>query len=127
MTKPNNDDDLLAELHDISVQFNATMKEMENEQEVFWESLTKEQQLQVFCCVARRIYDGEIKQRGSYRYVLYDVFGWGPEAYVAAQDAGYLSIHNTLFDGQETKHILKSFCKKYNIDDADRKIEEFDW
>ena len=38
--------------------------------EAFWKSLTKEQQLQAFCAVSRRIRKGEIELGGSYRYVL---------------------------------------------------------
>lgn len=64
--------------------------------EEYWNSLTKEQQLDVFCAVVRRIYQGEIIDKGSYRHVLYGVFGFGPEAYAPAQIAGYLTIHNSI-------------------------------
>jgi hypothetical protein len=64
--------------------------------EAFWESLTKEQQLQAFCAVSRRIRKGEIELGGSYRYVLYQVFGFGPEAYAPAMYAGYMDIHNAI-------------------------------
>ena len=64
--------------------------------EAFWESLTKEQQLLAFCAVSRRIRKGEIELGGSYRYVLYQVFGFGPEAYAPAMYAGYMDIHNAI-------------------------------
>jgi hypothetical protein len=64
--------------------------------EAFWRSLTKEQQLQAFCAVSRRIRKGELELGGSYRYVLYQVFGFGPEAYVPAMYAGYMDIHNAI-------------------------------
>jgi hypothetical protein len=44
----------------------------------------------------RRIHKGEVEDRGSYRHVLYSVFGFGPEAYTLAQGAGYLDIHNSI-------------------------------
>ena len=50
------------EWNDISNRFNEAMKEIEDEQEKFWESLSKEDQLKAFCAVSRRIFDGEIKE-----------------------------------------------------------------
>jgi alanyl-tRNA synthetase len=76
--------------------YSAAMTDLENEQEKFWNSLSKEDQLKAFCAVVRRIYEGEMVDQGSYRYVLYDTFGFGVESYVQAQDAGYLEIHNAL-------------------------------
>lgn len=83
------------------------MKATEDQQEQFWNSLSKEDQIKCFCAVSRRIYKGEIEDRGTYRYVLYEVFHFGPEAYVQAQDAGYLAIHNTIWDGQDSRENVK--------------------
>lgn len=83
-------------LQDISNEFNQIMMEIEQEQETYWNSLTKEQQLQCFCAVVRRIYDGEIQQRGTYRYILYEIFGFGAESYTQAQLAGFLTLHNSI-------------------------------
>lgn len=85
----------------IQTEMNQIIQEVEQEQEHFWESLTKEQQLKVFCAVVRRIYQGEIADKGSYRHVLYDVFGFGPESYVQAQAARYLEIHNSIIVSNE--------------------------
>lgn len=87
--------------------FMEDMKATEDQQEQFWNSLSKEDQIKCFCAVSRRIYRGEIEERGTYRYVLYQVFGFGPEAYVQAQDAGYLAIHNTIWDGQDSRENVK--------------------
>lgn len=89
-------DDLLKSLQEISKVFNEAMAEIKDDQERFWNSLSKEDQLKAFCAVSRRICEGEIEKKGSYRYVLYNVFGFGPESYVQAQDAGYLAIHNSI-------------------------------
>lgn len=82
--------------------FQDSMKDIEKEQEKFWNSLSKEEQLKAFCAVVRRIYEGELVDEGSYRYVLYETFGFGPEAYAQAQCAGYLTIHNLLVKPYET-------------------------
>lgn len=83
-------------LQEIGEAITAALHGIEQEQETYWASLSTEQQLQVFCAVIRRLYQGEIKNRGSYRHVLYDVFGFGPESYARAQDAGFLDIHNAI-------------------------------
>lgn len=93
---------------DAANAFNHVMQEIENESERYWNSLSKEDQLKAFCAVSRRIYEGEIEKRGSYRYVLYQVFGFGPEAYAQAQMSGYLDIHNAIFDSEEVKHESKN-------------------
>jgi hypothetical protein len=85
---------LLDSLQDISEVFNQAMKEIEQEQEEFWNSLTEDQRLMAFCSVVRRIHTARFTKRSSYRGTLYDVFGFGMESYVQAQDAGYLDIHN---------------------------------
>lgn len=99
--------ELLENLDKASEVFNQAMKELEDKSEQYWNSLTKEQQLDAFCAISRRIYRGEIEQQGSYRYVLYQVFGFGPEAYAQAQDAGYLAIHNSIYAGQNPSDHVK--------------------
>jgi len=86
--------DRLKALEEISKTFNEAMAEVKKNSEAYWNSLSKEEQLKAFCAVSRRIYQGELVERGTYRYVLYDVFGFGPEAYAPAQMANYLEIHN---------------------------------
>lgn len=106
----------LRELSEISEIFQKAIEEDEKIQEEFWNSLSSEEKLKVFCCVARRIYDGEIKQGGTYRYVLYDVFGFGPEAYVPAQCAGYLEIHNAIYTGKDEERLIKHFAEFAKVD-----------
>lgn len=93
--------EFLNNLNEISKYFHETMDIIEKESEAYWNSLSKEEQLKVFCAVSRRIYKGEIEDRGSYRHVLYQTFGFGPEAYAQAQMSGYLTIHNAIFDSEE--------------------------
>jgi len=116
MVMDENTEKALQELSEMSQKFEAAMKAEEEHQEQYWNSLSKEQQLMAFCAISRRIFDGEIKQGGSYRYVLYDVFGFGPEAYVPAQCAGYLDIHNAIFTGKDEERILKEFADYAKID-----------
>jgi hypothetical protein len=96
-------EDALKALEELSKIFNEAMAEVEKESEDFWNSLSKEDQLKAFCAISRRIYKGEIEDKGTYRYVLYNVFGFGPDAYAAAQLAGYLTIHNAIYDGVDNE------------------------
>lgn len=69
----------------------------EQEEEQYWNQLTKDEQLLAFCAVVRRICKGDLVERGTYRHVLYDTFGFGPDSYMRAQLAGYLELHNVLY------------------------------
>lgn len=73
----------------------------EKECDEYWDNLPYEDQLKAFYSVSKRIYQGEIKDKGSYRWVLYDVFNFGPEAYVMGMECGYMYLHNAIFDGEE--------------------------
>jgi len=110
-------------LDEISRAWNEAMDKIEQDSERYWNSLTKEQQLDAFCAVCRRIYKGDVVDKGTYRYVLYNVFGFGPEAYAQAQLAGYLTIHNSIFDADHDDRLLQQFAKFCGLDQA--KISEF--
>lgn len=117
--------DLTEKIKKLSIDFNATMKEVENEEEKYWNSLTKEQQLCAFNSVCRRIIKGEFQDKGTYRYVLYVVFGFGPEAYARAQMAGYLTIHNSIFSSENQELMLGAFAKSLGVEDAETKAKNF--
>ena len=93
----------LDELAAMGQEYEKAMKAVEADQEVYWNSLTKDQQLDVFCCVVRRIHKAELKDKGTYRYVLYTAFGFDESSYVLALDAGYMDIHNSLFRDDDWK------------------------
>jgi len=70
-------------------------------EEETWSSLSKEQQLDVFCAVVRRLYQSELVDKGTYRYVLYQAFGFDFDAYVRAMDAGFLELHNAMVTDED--------------------------
>jgi len=120
-----NTEEKLQALAEIRDHFKAITDQMELEQEQYWNSLTPEQQLNAFCAIMRRVYKGELEEKRSYRGVLYGVFGWGPEAYMPAQMAGYLSIHNAIMPDTYDGDLLRAFCKQQNIEDAENKINNW--
>lgn len=116
------------DLEELGKIFRDGLEKIKEDSEAYWNSLSYDEQLKVFCAVSRRIFDGEIKQKGSYRYVLYDVFKFEPDAYVQAQDAGYLAIHNAIYDGERVGTLIKKFCTKHlNIDEEtlESELNEF--
>ena len=106
--------------------FTIAMKEIEEKSEQYWNSLTKEQQLDVFCAISRRIYLGEIEQQGSYRYILYEIFGFDTEAYIQAQDAGYLAIHNSIYPGQSPDDHIKIDVLTREVERLKKKYKSMD-
>lgn len=93
--------DKLTVIRDIMVEADKIITERSDK---LWNSFSNEDQLDLFLAVVRRIYKGEYELQGSYRDVLYEVFGFGPEAYVPAQMAGYLDIHNAcVLDREKSK------------------------
>ena len=73
----------------------------EKEANYFWDSISDADRRNAFHAVVSRIHDGDVNQRGSYRYVLYNVFGFDPDMYVRGMDCGYMALHNAIFDGEE--------------------------
>jgi hypothetical protein len=77
------------QMQEIAIQY-------EKDCEEYWNNLPQEDQLKAFYSVVKRIYKGEIEDEGSYRHVLYGVFGFGLEAYVIGMECGYMDIHNAI-------------------------------
>ena len=67
----------------------------------FWNSLTYEDKCNAFHAVVSRMYEGEIKVKGSYRYVLYDIFGFSPDMYTRGMDCGFMALHNSIMDDEQ--------------------------
>ena len=107
------DKTLIETLDELCPAFQEKMEQEEKLSEDFWQSLSKEQQLQAFCAVMRRLYKGEIEENRTYRGMLYDVFGFGPESYATAQMSGFLTIHNCIWTSEEIeKEVVRTINEK---------------
>jgi hypothetical protein len=62
----------------------------------YWDSLSYEDKLAAFYSVVKRIHKGDMIDKGTYRYVLYDVFDFGPDAYSVGMECGYMDLHNAI-------------------------------
>ena len=91
------DDKTLSEsLSDIASSMQEASDQYDQKAEEYWKGLSYEDQLQAFYIVTKRIHKGDIVEKGSYRYVLYDTFGFDFDSYIIGLDSGYLDIHNGL-------------------------------
>jgi len=63
-------------------------------------TMTKHEELEVTKAVFRAIAD-HIEGGGSFRYLIYDRLGFGPEAYAPLYDAGGMVITNFIHDAKE--------------------------
>lgn len=80
-----------------------------NECDEYWNNLSYDEKLKAFHSVCKRIHKGDVADGRSYRGVLYDVFGFGSEAYVIGMNCGYMDLHNYI---QEGVSALKQIFKK---------------
>lgn len=91
----------------------------EKESEMAWESLDYDWKLRLFYAVCKRIYEGDVRDKGTYRYVLYDVFGFDMDAYVVGMNCGYMSIHNAIVDIDEFERLkLENFKLKKKLEEC---------
>lgn len=85
---------------DDTVEYDTVYNEIKAQNETrareFWESLSYEDKCNAFHAVVERLVDGELRRGGSYRYILYDVFGFTKEMYTRGIDCGFLALHNSI-------------------------------
>lgn len=85
--------------------------------ENFWESLSYEDKLKCFYSVCKRIHKGELEDKGTYRYVLYDIFGFGTDAYAIGMMCGFLNIHNSIVDSEDKSIKKDDFSSSIKVVD----------
>jgi hypothetical protein len=95
----------LEELSRLGEEFKESMAKYEKENDEWWNSLSKEEQMDAFHAVVKRIVQGELRDQGTYRYILYDVFGFGPESYVMGMNCGFMSLHNSIYTHEEMREL----------------------
>ena len=64
--------------------------------DTYWDSLNTDDKLMAFYSVVKRIHKGEMIDKGTYRWVLYDVFGFGFESYAIGMECGFMDLHNAI-------------------------------
>jgi hypothetical protein len=80
----------------------------------YFESLEMDNQLLLFFYITNVIFENYFEDNGSYRGLLYDKFGFGPEAYSLGCDSGMFALHNSIStpdESEERFNILVKFLK----------------
>jgi len=97
------------QLHEALSMFSEVYNQLADKYEAdadnWWAGLSEQDKLLAFYSVCKRIYKGEIEDRGSYRHVLYSVFGFGPEAYSIGMECNFLELHNCIYTSDEIKKL----------------------
>ena len=117
----------------------------EHDNDTWWNSLSQKEREDAFYAVCKRIHRGDIELNGTYRYVLYDVFGFDASMYGAGMDCGYMDIHNAIAESAElqrmhsvdrfevidntgrayVKYVDKEEMIRYNLQDENKTLKVF--
>lgn len=108
-----NKEKLLDTLDNLREYWREATEKYDNEANAFWDSLTTEQQMMAFYVVTKRISDHELNDpHASYRYILYEVFGFPPESYAIGMSSGFLELHNSILIPEEMTEWRKYVAKR---------------
>lgn len=116
--------------NEFNKKFQEYEKQFAEERKKFFLSLSKEQQLLVFCEVVSKLYQAEIMDKKSYRGVLYGEFGFDKDAYLAAQMSNFLELHNSIdvSNSENENNFLEKFLAMYGIyttkEDIESKVQK---
>jgi len=100
------------EWQEIQDKMELAMLRYEKECEEYWNNLSYDDQLKAFYSVVKRLVKGEIEENRSYRGVLYDVFGFGPDAYGIGMECGLMSLHNSIIPKDEQAEYREWWYEK---------------
>ena len=89
------------EMDRLRIAYKEASEAYDADAEKYWNSLSYDDKLMAFYIVTKRIHKGDVVDKGSYRYVLYDVFGFDMDSYVVGMDSGYFDIHNSIVAGED--------------------------
>ena len=117
-------EEALDALTELSQEMEKSRKEYEHDNDTWWNGLTEQEREDAFYAVCKRIWKADGMDNGTYRYGLYDVFGFDPGMYMRGMDCGYMAIHNAIFDGEELQR-MKRVNRFEVIDDTGRSYTKY--
>lgn len=115
--------DKMAELSEV---WQKESEEYEKQNDDWWEGLTEKEREDAFYAVVKRIYKAEIVDQGSYRYALYDVFGFGGHMYMQGMECGYMELHNSIYTRREMRELRDRELAAKGIEVKTYKVERKD-
>jgi len=82
----------------------------------FFDNLSYDDQLLVFSHVIATLYQGQIIDKGSYRHILYNSFGFDKDSYALGMDCGLLELHNSIYSREELLNGVKAILNLLNFE-----------
>mgnify|MGYP000989737482 CR=1 FL=1 len=117
-------EEALDALSKLSQEMEKSRKIYEHDNDTWWNGLSEQEREDAFYAVCKRIWKADGIDNGTYRYGLYDVFGFDPGMYMRGMDCGYMAIHNAIFDGEELQR-MKRVNRFEVIDDTGRAYTKY--
>jgi hypothetical protein len=116
--------EVMDQLHESGRLFNQAMDAYQQMANSYFSGLEPEEQLWAFCAIVEKLCKGELDENRSYRGILYETFGWGPEAYAPAQCAGFLGLHNSIYRFDDLEHVMTNTLKELEIEVDQEKLRD---
>ena len=88
----------------------------------YFESLETDNQLLLFFHITNVIFKNYFKGNSSYRGLLYDKFGFGPEAYSIGMDSGMFSLHNAISTPEDSEERFNSLVKFLKLELSQKEL-----
>jgi len=109
----------LQALSELGQEMEKSRKQYEEENDAWWNGLSEQEREDAFFAVVKRIHRADLQDGGSYRYALYNIFGFDPGMYMKGMDCGYMAIHNAIGDGEDYQ-AMRGVNRFEVIDDTGR-------
>jgi alpha-glucuronidase len=92
------------------------LEQYEQKAKECYDSLGMDNQLLLFFYITNVIFENYFKDNGSYRGLLYDKFGFGPEAYSLGMDSGMFALHNSISTPDESEERFNTLVTYLKLD-----------
>ena len=83
--------------------------------EEFFQSLDNDNKLLLFYHITNTIYQNYFNDKGSYRGLLYDKFGFKPNAYGIGYTSGMFALHNAISTPDELEERFQKLINYLNL------------
>ena len=92
------------------------LEQFEQKAKEYYDSLGMDNQLLLFFYITNVIFKNYFKDNGSYRGLLYNKFGFGPEAYSLGMDSGMFALHNSISTPDESEERFNTLVTYLKLD-----------
>ena len=86
----------------LSEAMESGIKQYETNNDEWWNSLSEDERMDAFYAVVKRIHKAELIDKGTYRWALYEVFGFDESMYTRGMDCGFMNLHNAIHEFNES-------------------------